>query len=632
MFNHRHGYIAPLAILPVFALANVSCGGKSKDNSAKPTAETVDVQINEAVIINGKTKITYKSTNKDARFKCLLQPKPSTQQGSWQDCAKEGLSVDVIPGVDYVFRVKAVSPNGTESSKFEERILSAGNGMQGGNGAQPFTSGDPDDMAQGPVAMEATIVNQANIKNPYDQSTLQLTFGVSGSVQNMDELYFECKESPSNTYSGCSGKDFHVVKNLTDNVDYNLSVRAIHRPTKSISKAAKLSLKVKLNSLHIEGADLMETQKTGRINLRIGQGNERLTCTLNGKPVQQCSSNMVVNLDQMPAGSHQYVFTTDTGLSSTINFCAQTCSAGGGNSFGQTGSYNSGQPVTHQIGSFYAFTVDPGLHVTQYATSKTYNNSLSFFRITNDPFYVGVDNCNLQDPFGSSVGRLIKQASPAGVDYDYCARTPSREYFKIMTEGRSANNHLEVATDANLIEQNPWDQERILINVFDSDYEFMIERSRFEALCAINMNMRGRITKSPFVPVMGQGFWGNGVFSEIFACNGKLPTTGGGLPTVDQGGWWVGAFYISTNDALPSVECFRNDYRAQLAGPGPQAAYAGNITPQFCGSYKNPGMIEVVYMTKRPFQTDYDFMQSMQNRIRSNLRELTPRLPTPGIP
>jgi hypothetical protein len=628
MLNHRHGLFAPLAILPIIALTNVSCGGKSKDNSAKPSAESVETFIVDARITDGKTQVTYRSNIKDARFKCMLQPKAAPQAGSWQDCAKEGLSVDVIPGVDYVVRVKAVSPSGTESTQPAERVIAAGNG---GNGSQTFMSGDPDDSAQGPVTMEATILNQADIKNPFDKSTLRLAFGINGPMRNTDDLVFECKESPSTTYTACSGKDYHVVQNLTDNMNYSLSVRAVHRPTKSISKAAKVSFSVKLNTLMIEGADRMETQKTGRVNLRIGQGNERLTCTLNGKPVQQCTSNMVVDLDRMPAGSHQYVFTTDSGLSSTINFCAQTCS-GGGNSFGQTGSYNSGQPVTHQIGSFYAFTVDPGLHVTQYATSKTYNNSLSFYRITNDPFYVGVDNCNLQDPFGSSVGRLIKQASPAGVDYDYCARTPSREYYKIMTEGRSANNHIEVATDANIVEQNPWDQERILINVFDSDYEFMIERSRFEALCAINMNMRGRISKSPFVPVMGQGFWGNGVFSEIFACNGKLPTTGGGLPTMDQGGWWVGAFYISTNDALPSIECFRNDYRAQLAGPGPGAAYAGNITPQFCGSYKNPGMIEVVYMTKRPFQTDYDFMQAMQNRIRGNLREVTPRLQIPGIP
>ena len=628
MFDVRRGYLAPLAILSTFALSSAGCGQKSGNKEAKTSSDSIDTFIVDARIVEGKTLVTYRSNIKDARFKCMIQPKAAPQAGAtWQDCAKEGLSVDVMPGVDYVVRVKAVSPSGAEDGEPAERLLAAS-----GNGSQGFGEGEGDDAAQGPVSLEAVIINQADIKDPFDKSTLRLAFGTRGATVDTDDLTFECKESPATAYTACSGKDFHVVQNLADNSNYSLSVRAVHRPTKSISKAAKVSFSVKLNALLVQGADQMETAKTGRIQLNIGKGNERLTCTLDGKPTQNCSSQMMVDLDRMPAGSHQYVFTTDAGLSSTINFCAQSCSsAGAGLGQSGNGSYGSGQPVTHQIGSFYTFTVDPGLHVTQYATTKTYNNSLAFYRITNDPFYVGVDICNLQDTFVNSVGRLVKQVSPAGVDYDYCSRTPSREYYKIMTDGRSANNHVEVATDANIAEQSPFDQERILINVFDTDYEFMIERSRFEALCSINMNMRGRITKSPFVPVMNQGFWGNGVFSEIFACNGKLPTTGGGLPTVDQGGWWVGAFYISTNDALPRIECFQNDYRSALAGPGAAGNY-GNINPQFCGSYKNPGMIEVVYMTKRPFQTDYDFMQAMQNRIRGNLRELMPRLQTPGVP
>lgn len=626
MLHVRRGYLAPLTILSTLAFFTEGCGGKSGKKDSKASSDGIDTFIVDARIVDGKSRVTYRSNIKDARFKCMIQPKAAPQAGSWQDCAKEGLAVDVIPGVDYVVRVKAVSASGAEDAEPAERLLAAG-----GNGSQSLSNGD-DETAQGPMSLEAVIINQSDIKTPFDKSTLRLAFGTRGATVDTDDLTFECKESPATTYSACSGKDFHVVQNLVDGANYSLSVRAIHRPSKSISSAATVAFAVKLNSLLVQGADQMESAKTGRIQLRIGQGNERLTCTLDGKPMQNCSAQMQVDLDRMPAGSHQYIFTTESGLSSTINFCAQTCSAASGG-LGQSGGvgYNNGQPVTHQIGSFYGFTVDPGLHVTQYATTKTYNNSMSFYRITNDPFYVGVDNCNLQDPFGSSVGRLVKQGSPAGVDYDYCARTPSREYYKIMTEGRSANNHIEVATDANVAEQNPWDQERILINVFDADYEFMVERSRFEALCSVNMNMRGRISKSPFIPVMGQSFWGNGVFSEIFACNGKLPTTGGGLPTVDQGGWWVGAFYISTNDALPQIECFQNDYRSQLGGPGPAGSY-GSVSPEFCGSYKNPGMIEVVYMTKRPFQTDYDFMQAMQRRIAGNLKEITPRLQTPRYP
>ena len=467
MFDVRRGYLAPMAILSTIALTSAGCGQKSGNKEAKTSADPIDTFIVDARIVEGKTLVTYRSNIKDARFKCMIQPKAAPVAGaSWQDCAKEGLSVGVMPGVDYVVRVKAVSPSGAEDGEPAERLLAAS-----GNGAQGFAEGEGDEAAQGPISLEAVILNQSDIKDPFDKSTLRLAFGNRGTTVDADDLTFECKESPATAYTACSGKDFHVVQNLTDNSTYSLSVRAVHRQSKSISKPVNVSFNVKLNSLLVQGAEQMETAKTGRIQLTIGKGNERLTCTLDGKPTQNCSSQMMVDLDRMPAGSHQYVFTTDAGLSSTINFCAQSCSsAGAGLGQSGNGNYGSGQPVTHQIGSFYTFTVDPGLHVTQYATTKTYNNSLSFYRITNDPFYVGVDNCNLQDPFGNSVGRLVKQVSPAGVDYDYCSRTPSREYYKIMTEGRSANNHVEVATDANIAEQSPFDQERILINVFDTDY------------------------------------------------------------------------------------------------------------------------------------------------------------------
>jgi hypothetical protein len=225
------------------------------------------------------------------------------------------------------------------------------------------------------------------------------------------------------------------------------------------------------------------------------------------------------------------------------------------------------------------------------------------------------------------VDRKVIWQSPSGLPYEYCNSTPRRDDFKFLTEGRLAYNHIEVATDHTIVQKNPDANERIFINVFDQEYEYMFERSRFSSLCAENVNARGRVTKSPMVPVIDFNYWGNFTKASIFACWGQFASDGPGIPTLSNGGWWIGAFYITSNDDLPAYECFKNDWAYDRDRP-----YTGNnyglVSPQWCGSYKNKSLIEVVYMTRKPFQQDYLFMQELQTKFRGLLFELRPRQST----
>jgi len=261
------------------------------------------------------------------------------------------------------------------------------------------------------------------------------------------------------------------------------------------------------------------------------------------------------------------------------------------------------------------------MHVVQYATTKNHADALNYFSVTNDPYAIGNYNCT------GVVDRMIDFLSPGKVKYSYCNSTPSREAFKIMTEGRLALNHLEVATDVTILEKEPLAHERIMINVFDSDYEFMVGRGKFSSLCAENVNARGRVTQSPMVPVIDRNFWGAWTHAQILACWGQF-AEGPGIPTLEQhSGWWIGAFYISSTDNLPAYECYKNNWSYDINQPDHGANY-GAVSPQWCQEYRNPSLIEVVYMTKKPFQQDYLFMQDLQMRFTGLLRELRPRLST----
>jgi hypothetical protein len=204
--------------------------------------------------------------------------------------------------------------------------------------------------------------------------------------------------------------------------------------------------------------------------------------------------------------------------------------------------------------------------------------------------------------------------------FDYCLTTPpNRDMYKWLTDYRLANNHLEIATDPQDVVHNPNltpgmglpNHERITINVFDRDYEYMQDRSRFEQLC---MNRRGTITKTPPIRFIDRGFWGENVKAEFYMCTEHLVGPGfGGLP---NGGdkWWIGSFFITSDGLnLPRYECFTHKYH-------------GDYDANWCGKFKNPSLLEVTFMTKTPYMDPADFARNAQAQFLKNLVELTPVL------
>src|SRR5690606_27714705 len=99
--------------------------------------------------------------------------------------------------------------------------------------------------------------------------------------------------------------------------------------------------------------------------------------------------------------------------------------------------------------------------------------------------------------------------------------TPQRDAYKWLTDFRLANNHIELATNQQYI--NGYQHDRIMINVFDDDYEFMHDRSRFEQLC---MNKRGTITRTPAIRFIDRGYWGEKVAAEFYMCVAELASSG----------------------------------------------------------------------------------------------------------
>jgi hypothetical protein len=156
--------------------------------------------------------------------------------------------------------------------------------------------------------------------------------------------------------------------------------------------------------------------------------------------------------------------------------------------------------------------------------------------------------------------------------------------------------------------------------VFDADYEYMQDRSRFEQLCA---NRRGTITRTPPIP-FNVSFWGLPVLAQFYMCVADLVGAGpGGVPMGTQK-WWVGGFFMaSSGQSLPQYECFTQaPWTEQVNG----AAVTHNYDANFCGNFHNPSLLEVVYMTQTPYMAPEQFAQAAQRAFQANLHELTPIL------
>jgi hypothetical protein len=107
-------------------------------------------------------------------------------------------------------------------------------------------------------------------------------------------------------------------------------------------------------------------------------------------------------------------------------------------------------------------------------------------------------------------------------------------------------------------------------------------------------------------------------------CVAELASSGPGLPQAGDE-WWIGAFFI-TNEGLdmPKHECFRNDWKKIVNNCDGTCQVQHGYDPQWCGNFKNPGLLEVVFMTKTPYREAADFARAAQAQFLSNLQEVVP--------
>lgn len=565
-------YASKTALWSIAAVAvlAVGCGSKKdkKDNSAP--AQPLTVEMAEVSTQGGQAKFRYSSSVAGAKFKCKLEI--NGQQAEWQSCSADGISYTVPEGVAYKFYVKAIGPDGKESA--EETWAPSGS-------------------TQGSFELYTEILGkEAIVGNIFTQQTLKVQFAVRGADLNPSELRYECKRETEQDFRRCPAGAEYDFGQLIDGSSYSLAVRAVHDASQSVSQEDQIQFQVKLSSLVTTGREqLANGTKTGSVNLGFGslpQG-ATLTCKLNGNQEIACTP---INLDQIQAGSHRLDITAvdASGVqiaADSINFCARTCQV-------------EAMPQFLPIGSFYSFEVPEDMHVTQYSTNKVHlGEKLLFYRVMaeSDPTYVGIDNCI--GPYQ----RIISASAPDGTVYDYCQSTPQTDVHKWLNEYRMANNHVEVAT--NLERINPINQERIMVNVFDTNYEYMYGRSRFEQLC---LNRRGAITKTPYAIPFVQDFWNDPMRvnrAEFWMCDIQIAgVSGQGLPQIEQ--WRVGGFFISQDGRdLP------------ILGGGCTAA---------CLNAKNPNLLEVVYMA-RPNGgnwTPEQFAKRAQQKFLNHLQEMVP--------
>jgi hypothetical protein len=140
------------------------------------------------------------------------------------------------------------------------------------------------------------------------------------------------------------------------------------------------------------------------------------------------------------------------------------------------------------IAGFYKFRIPVDMHLTQYSTYANYSAGLTdVYRVAQkeDPYYLGLypgsvfanNGCSMYDTSDVAI------RSPAGNVMRYCRGSYDDARFRDVFGFRFANTHVETATDAEAIHKTG-KHERLLIQVFDDQFEFSITRSRFNDLCA----------------------------------------------------------------------------------------------------------------------------------------------------
>ena len=246
------------------------------------------------------------------------------------------------------------------------------------------------------------------------------------------------------------------------------------------------------------------------------------------------------------------------------------------------------------------------MHVTTYATTQTATTRLNFIQVMNDPYFVGNYNCN-----GTPMDRPFEDGN-----LQYCNVTPNGALFNWLTDNTVSLNHVEVATDQIIVDNNPMEHDRMIINQFDSEYEFSYIRSRFAYLCR---NVQQTITVTEPI-LLTNTFWRSpGLPARFVSCYGPIANTGNGLwhdPGMFQG-WWIGTFFIVKNqNLLPTTPCLKgyNPFALGVAA----GEYAG------CAGYTQSQLVEVTVMTRRQFAQPAQFARWAQDLTLNSISQFMP--------
>jgi hypothetical protein len=555
----------------IICLVLTAACSKKEEKEEPQIKRSTDAWVVDANEDDGVARIKYASADPNATYKCMIVRESDILSGTWQDCPANGIEIPVDGGVKYVFKVKAIV-NGKEEGK-------------------PYTH-----VFVSQTNIKTQIITEQNITSTYTLPTLSVQFGIEGTDE-INNYEYQCMRENETAFSLCPDQNTYDFSELIDGGHYTLTVQALHKRNGAKAKSASLSFDVKLAEIEVTGQDQLENSLTGIVDLEFVVSAQNVECSLIGQTsesasdFEDCTNGYQIPLDRMQSGPYSLIINArnrngQTVANKVIHFCARSCETIG----------QAVEPVlqSFQVGSFYEFAIPEGMHVTEYATTKTYNNSLSFYRVMSDsdPHYIGNYSCD------RLFDRKIQASTPAGEILDYCHSTPTSDLYKWLSDYRLANNHIEVATDHDIIQQDQFSHERIMINVFDRDYEFMRSRSRFEQLC---MNRIGAISHTPAIALV-QDFWlADELRAEFWMCDTSLVGSGLGLPGSEE--WRIGAFFIvHDGDGFPDLACSEN-----------------------C-NYKNPSLLEVVYMA-RPNTSNWVaevFARTAQERLLPNLRRIQP--------
>ena len=244
------------------------------------------------------------------------------------------------------------------------------------------------------------------------------------------------------------------------------------------------------------------------------------------------------------------------------------------------------------LGGYHRFSVPEGMHVTEFAWVASFNTPLMFYRVStqSDPNYPSNYNC------GQANDQKLTMTAPSGKAFDYCVTSvPNDNLYSMLTDFRLAKSHIEVATDPDLVtEQN---LEVMAVDVYDSDYEWMYGRSRFEKIC-------GNASLKSHPVTLEMNFWDLGVQAVAFTCTASFVTGVFGAPPVQM---WVGALAVTPKSmALPSLGCFSNS----------------NTEP--CGQFKSAQLIEFNYVSKKAWPSSQAFAAATVKKFNEHVKPLQP--------